>query len=261
MVFVTGTLVGVFASSFFTDVIGVHAIFGAFLFGLIVPREGGLAVAMMEKLEDVVGSIFLPLYFTLSGLSTDLGLLNTGLTWGYTIAICTLAFSGKFGECTLSAKYVAGFNWREASAIGSLMSCKGLVELIVLNVGLQAHILTPRPPHLRVRASKTGANFGNVADGAGGGAATHKPKSDGSHDVEDPTNVKGGGGRMKKTLGLRKGLTNIRSKTRASFRRPGGDENSDSDSQGSGVDGEGKGGNGNGATQPWTERIQHGRET
>ncbi|KAF5350769.1 hypothetical protein D9758_010399 [Tetrapyrgos nigripes] len=76
MVFVTGTLVSVFASSFFTNMIGVHAILGAFLFGLVVPHEGGLAIAMTEKLEDVVGSLFLPLYFTLSGFSTNLGLLN-----------------------------------------------------------------------------------------------------------------------------------------------------------------------------------------
>ena len=82
-------------------------------------------------------------YFTLSGLSTDLGLLNDGkytrlclyrvyinnllpgITWGYTFAIIVCAFAGKFGGCTLAAKYAAGFNWRESGAIGSLMSCKG----------------------------------------------------------------------------------------------------------------------------------------
>ncbi|KAF7980666.1 hypothetical protein HWV62_37087 [Athelia sp. TMB] len=80
-------------------------------------------------------------YFTLSGLSTNLGLLNNGITWGFTVAIFTLAFTGKFGGCTLAARF-AGFSWREASTIGSLMSCKGLVELIVLNVGLSAGILS-----------------------------------------------------------------------------------------------------------------------
>jgi len=78
MFFMTFTILTMFASAFFTDVIGVHAIFGAFLAGVIVPRDGGLAIALTEKLEDMVSVMFLPLYFTLSGLSTDLGLLNTG---------------------------------------------------------------------------------------------------------------------------------------------------------------------------------------
>ncbi|KAI0033119.1 Sodium/hydrogen exchanger family-domain-containing protein [Vararia minispora EC-137] len=141
--FMTTTVLFLFASAFFTDVIGVHAIFGAFLAGLIVPREGGLAIKMTEKLEDMVSIIFLPLYFTLSGLSTNLRLLDTGLIWGYVVGICALAFVGKFGGCTAAARFI-GFSWREASTIGSLMSCKGLIELIVLNVGLSAGILTQR---------------------------------------------------------------------------------------------------------------------
>ncbi|KAJ4485588.1 Sodium/hydrogen exchanger family-domain-containing protein [Lentinula aciculospora] len=188
MFFMTVTMLLLFGSAFFTDVIGVHAIFGAFLTGIIVPREGNLAIYLTEKLEDMVSIIFLPLYFTLSGLSTNLGLLDNGITWGYTIAICALAFTGKFGGCCLAAHYVAKFNWRESGTIGSLMSCKGLVELIVLNVGLSAGILSQRvfsmfvlealvltfmttplvtllyPPEARIRVSATGANFNNVAD-------------------------------------------------------------------------------------------------
>ncbi|KAG5636492.1 hypothetical protein H0H81_007826 [Sphagnurus paluster] len=188
VLFMTITMLLLFGSAFFTDVIGVHAIFGAFVAGIIVPREGNLAIHLTEKLEDMVAIIFLPLYFTLSGLSTNLGLLNDGITWAYTIAIIFTAFVGKFGGCALAARYGAGFTWRESGAIGSLMSCKGLVELIVLNVGLSAGILTPRvfsmfvlealtltfmttplvtrfyPPHVRKRTSATGATFGNVAD-------------------------------------------------------------------------------------------------
>lgn len=67
-------------------------------------------------------------YFTLSGLNTNLQLLDNGVTWAYTVAICSLAFTGKFGGCTLAARYLAKFSWRESSAIGSLMSCKGYVE-------------------------------------------------------------------------------------------------------------------------------------
>ncbi|KAM6489990.1 Sodium/hydrogen exchanger family domain containing protein [Amanita muscaria] len=142
--YMTAILLFTFGSAFLTDVIGVHAIFGAFLTGVIVPREGGLAIKFTEKLEDIVSIIFLPLYFTLSGLSTDLGLLNTGMTWAYTMAIISLAFVGKFGGCFLAARYLAKFSLREAGAVGALMSCKGLVELIVLNVGLSAGILTQR---------------------------------------------------------------------------------------------------------------------
>jgi len=114
-------------------------------------------------------------------------ILSSGTIWGFTIAIIVLAFMGKFGGCTLAARY-AGFNWREASTIGSLMSCKGLIELIVLNVGLSAGILTRRvfsmfvlealvltfattpmvsylyPPHLRTRATVSGTPFASVRD-------------------------------------------------------------------------------------------------
>ncbi|KAH6893712.1 potassium:hydrogen antiporter [Coprinopsis sp. MPI-PUGE-AT-0042] len=187
--FMTVTMLVLFGSAFLTDVIGVHAIFGAFLAGIIVPREGGLAIALTEKLEDMVTIIFLPLYFTLSGLSTDLGLLDNAKIWAYTTAIIASAFVGKFGGCSLAAHYVAGFDWRESTAIGSLMSCKGLVELIVLNVGLSAGILSRRvfsmfvlealvltfmttplvtwlyPPHLRTRISASGSKPFGVGDG------------------------------------------------------------------------------------------------
>ncbi|KAK0491525.1 Sodium/hydrogen exchanger family-domain-containing protein [Armillaria novae-zelandiae] len=139
----TVTLLIVFISAFFTDIIGVHAIFGGFLAGLIIPHENGFAISLVEKLEDLVTILFLPLYFALSGLRTNLGLLDNGITWGYTILICVVAFTSKFLAC-YSAAFVNGFNWREAGAIGSLMSCKGLVELIVLNVGLQAGVLDTR---------------------------------------------------------------------------------------------------------------------
>lgn len=82
-------------------------------------------------------------YFTLSGLKTNLGLLDNGITWGYAILLIVVAFLGKFVGCAATAKLV-GFDLRESGAIGALMSCKGLVELIVLNIGLQAGILDTR---------------------------------------------------------------------------------------------------------------------
>ncbi|KAG1814783.1 Sodium/hydrogen exchanger family-domain-containing protein [Suillus subaureus] len=143
MFYMTVVMILLWACAFFTDSVGVNAIFGAFLAGIIVPREGGLAIALTEKLEDMVTIVFLPLYFTYSGLNTNLGLLDDGITWAFTIAIICLAFLGKFGGCTIASR-LSGFSWREASTIGALMSCKGLVELIVLNVGLSAGILSQK---------------------------------------------------------------------------------------------------------------------
>lgn len=131
------------ASAFLTDVIGIHAIFGAFLSGMIIPEDKEFRAAIADKIEVIITLLFLPLYFVLSGLNTNLGLLDNGITWAYTIAIICIAFVSKFGGASVAARYT-GLQWREASAVGSLMSCKGLVELIVLNVGLQAGILSQR---------------------------------------------------------------------------------------------------------------------
>ncbi|KAK6956510.1 hypothetical protein Daesc_001788 [Daldinia eschscholtzii] len=137
------TVLLVLTSSWFTSIIGVHAIFGAFLVGLICPHDGGFAIHVTEKIEDLVTVLLLPLYFALSGLSTDLGLLNDGITWGYVVGVIVVAFSGKIIGGTLAAKAMK-LVWRESFSIGVLMSCKGLVELIVLNIGLQARILSQK---------------------------------------------------------------------------------------------------------------------
>ncbi|KAJ7737373.1 Sodium/hydrogen exchanger family-domain-containing protein [Mycena metata] len=139
----TTTLIMILFSAFFTDIIGVHPIFGGFLAGLVIPHENGYSISLVEKLEDLVSILLLPLYFALSGLKTNLGLLNTGITWAYILIICLTAFTSKFVACGLTA-YLTGFKWREAGAIGALMSCKGLVELIVLNIGLAAGVLDSR---------------------------------------------------------------------------------------------------------------------
>ncbi|KAG2120239.1 Sodium/hydrogen exchanger family-domain-containing protein [Suillus clintonianus] len=142
--FMIVTVIILWACAFFAAAVGVNAILGAFLAGvIIVPREGGLANLLKEKLEDMVSIVFLPVYFTLSGLNTDFGLLNNGVTWGFTIAIICLDFAGKFSACTITAR-VSGMSWRDSSTVGSLMSCKGPVGLIVLNIGLAAGIFTER---------------------------------------------------------------------------------------------------------------------
>ncbi|KAI9830221.1 MAG: K(+)/H(+) antiporter [Phylliscum demangeonii] len=137
------TLLMVLTSAWFTGVIGVHPIFGGFLVGLICPHEAGFAIKITEKIEDLVTVLFLPLYFALSGLSTNLGLLDSGITWAYVIGVLAIAFFGKVVGGALAAR-AAKLVWRESFTIGVLMSCKGLVELIVLNIGLQAKILSTR---------------------------------------------------------------------------------------------------------------------
>ena len=137
------TVLMVLASAFFTGVIGIHPIFGAFMIGLICPHEGGFAIKLTEKIEDLVGVLFLPLYFALSGLSTNLGLLDDGITWAYVVGVTSVAFTAKIAGGTL-ASWLNGLVFRESLTIGVLMSCKGLVELIVLNIGLQAKILSTR---------------------------------------------------------------------------------------------------------------------
>ncbi|KAJ5675363.1 Cation/H+ exchanger [Penicillium macrosclerotiorum] len=136
-------LVIALASAFFTQIIGVHAIFGGFVIGLMCPHEGGFAIKLTEKIEDLVTALFLPLYFTLSGLSTNLGLLDTGTVWGYVVGVIAIAFTTKVIGGALASRW-SGLLWRESFSIGVLMSCKGLVELIVLNIGLQAKILSTR---------------------------------------------------------------------------------------------------------------------
>lgn len=134
------TMIMVLSSAFFTQVIGIHAIFGAFLIGLIIPHDGGFAIKMTEKIEDLVCALFLPLYFALSGLSTNLGLLNSGIAWAYVVGVIAIAFITKISGGAIAAR-LTGRVWRESLTIGSLMSCKGLVELIVLVTELPAWTL------------------------------------------------------------------------------------------------------------------------
>ena len=130
-VIISLTLLIALGSAFFTGIIGVHPIFGAFMAGLICPHEGGFAIKVAEKIEDLIGALLLPLYFTLSGLNTNIGLLDSGIVWAYVVGVIVVAFFSKFISATLAARS-SKMLWRECFTVGSLMSCKGLVELIVL---------------------------------------------------------------------------------------------------------------------------------
>lgn len=125
-----------------SEAIGIHALFGAFLFGAVLPREGGLAAALATRLEFVATGLLLPLFFASSGLRTQVGLLTQPVDWLVTGAVVLVATLGKFGGSTVAAR-VTGLNWREASAIGVLMNTRGLMELIVLNIGLDIGVISP----------------------------------------------------------------------------------------------------------------------
>ena len=130
-------------SAWFTQAVGVHSIFGGFMIGLIVPHEKGFAIAMTEKIEDLVSILFLPLYFAYSGLNTQLGELADPQAWLFALLVFATACGGKIIGCTLASRF-AKLPWRESFVIGILMNTKGLVEIIVLNLGLRAGVITPK---------------------------------------------------------------------------------------------------------------------
>ncbi len=137
------TLMMLLASAWATERIGIHALFGAFLFGLIFPKEGGLAEALAEKLEDVVVVLLLPVFFAYSGLRTQAGLLEGASDWALCGLILLVACVGKFGGTTVAAR-LTGMRWREAGALGILLNTRGLIELIVLNIGLDLGVISPK---------------------------------------------------------------------------------------------------------------------
>lgn len=136
------TFVLLFVSSWIAELIGIHALFGAFLMGAIIPRDGGFARVLAEKLEDIVVIVLLPTFFALSGLRTHIGLLDTTEAWLQCALIVAVATLGKFGGSYVAARWT-GLGWRESTALGILMNTRGLMELIVLNIGLDLGVISP----------------------------------------------------------------------------------------------------------------------
>jgi Kef-type K+ transport system membrane component KefB len=126
-----------------TEFIGVHAIFGAFLLGAIIPHGSAIAKHVRERIEDVVRVMLLPAFFAFTGLRTEIGLMQGLDDWLMCLVIIAIATAGKFGGATLAAR-VTGLDWRDSAALGILMNTRGLVELIVLNIGLDLGVLSPR---------------------------------------------------------------------------------------------------------------------
>ncbi|KAJ1548898.1 K(+)/H(+) antiporter [Cladochytrium tenue] len=127
-------------ASFFTSAVGIHPIFGAFLTGLCLPRENGFAMKFSEKIEELVSVVLLPLYFTYSGLNTNIGAINSGMAGLSLVLVVLGCMTGKIGGCTIAAR-LNGLSWRESFAVGILMDTKGLVEIIILNIGLQSGLI------------------------------------------------------------------------------------------------------------------------
>ena len=135
-------LVAMLCSALVTEAIGVHAIFGAFLLGAVIPHDSRLARALEQRIEHLVTILLLPAFFAFAGMRTEIGLLSGAYEWFTCAAIILVATIGKFGG-TLIAARVAGHGGRQATGLGILMNTRGLMELIVLNVGLDLGVISP----------------------------------------------------------------------------------------------------------------------
>ncbi len=130
------------SSSLLTEIIGIHALFGAFMAGLVMPENIKFREILSGKIEDIAVVLFLPLFFVSTGLRTEIGLLNEGSLWLIAIVVIFLAVAGKLIGSAIPARLV-GQTWRDSLIIGTLMNTRGLMELVVLNIGFDLGLLTP----------------------------------------------------------------------------------------------------------------------
>jgi Kef-type K+ transport system membrane component KefB len=140
---VAGLLVFAFACAFFTETIGIHALFGAFVAGIVAPPQPEFRRTLRRRLEIVVSVFLLPLFFAFTGLRTQIGLISDRATWLACGAIILVAILGKLGGGMLTARWT-GMSWEDAFSIGALMNTRGLMELIVLNIGYDLGILSQK---------------------------------------------------------------------------------------------------------------------
>ncbi|ESW20256.1 hypothetical protein PHAVU_006G193500 [Phaseolus vulgaris] len=135
-------LTGVMISAFITDVLGTHSIFGAFVYGLVIPN-GPLGAAIIEKLEDFVSGLLLPLFYAISGLKTNINLISGTNTWTFVLSVIPLSYLGKIAGTLLVSNMFQIPN-RDGVVLGLLMNSKGLIEIIVLNVGREQKVLNDK---------------------------------------------------------------------------------------------------------------------
>jgi Kef-type K+ transport system membrane component KefB len=131
-----------FLSAWATEWLGVHALFGAFFAGAILPRGEALTRGIVGRLKFVNTVLLLPLFFAFTGLRTSVALLSGGALWFYTALILLVAVAGKLLGCVASVR-LSGLGWRDAFSVGLLMNTRGLVELVILNVGLDLGVISP----------------------------------------------------------------------------------------------------------------------
>jgi len=132
----------VLASAWTTERLGIHALFGAFLLGAIMPKAHELVIAVRDKLQDLTVVLLLPLFFAFMGLKTRIGLLSGASAWFCCGLVIAVAIVGKLVGSLIAAR-CGGIGWRQAVAIGILMNTRGLMQLVVLNVGLELGVITP----------------------------------------------------------------------------------------------------------------------
>ena len=129
-------------SSFATELIGIHALFGAFMAGAIMPDNKNFRHLFVEKVEDLATVIFLPLFFVYTGLRTEIGLLNSISLWEVAAVITLIAIIGKLVGSALAAKYVGQHSWRDSLIVGTLMNTRGLMELVAINIGYDLGVIS-----------------------------------------------------------------------------------------------------------------------
>jgi Kef-type K+ transport system membrane component KefB len=139
---VSGTFLVVLLAALTTEAIGIHAVFGAFLLGAVIPHDSRIAREFTAKLKDPVTVLLLPAFFAFTGMRTQLNLMNDWESWLWCGAIILVATLGKFGG-TFGAARLTGLSWRDAAALGTLMNTRGLMQLIVLNIGLDLGVISP----------------------------------------------------------------------------------------------------------------------
>jgi Kef-type K+ transport system membrane component KefB len=139
--FVAAVFLTLLGSAFVAEWIGIHALFGAFLAGVVMPTNVSLRKLFTERVEDVSVSLLLPLFFVFTGLRTQIGLLNNSSLWWIAVVVIALAVIGKLFGTAIAAK-LAGQSWKDSLSTGALMNTRGLMELVVLNIGYDMGILT-----------------------------------------------------------------------------------------------------------------------
>jgi Kef-type K+ transport system membrane component KefB len=140
--FISSLILFMLAVSWTTERLGVHALFGAFMAGLVMPKSERMIADVVDRIESLSLALLLPLFFALTGLRTRIGLLTDKSMWGYAGAIIATAIAGKLAGAAFTAR-ATGMNWKDSFGLGVLMNTRGLVELVILNAGLDLGILSP----------------------------------------------------------------------------------------------------------------------